>query len=145
MLTSLSLGWVVNLFQRGTASFIRMYGVRQSDLIPATRTRRASQDLAVKGEIEFLSLLSRIQPKAKRTAPVLKSLSLKVPAGTSLVIVGPTGSGKSTLVNLIARLYDVSLARCWLTVVLSEQLLSVLPANLAVAPQETFLFSENYS
>src|SRR5450631_2399056 len=104
----IALGWVVNLFQRGTASVTRIDEllsdkptIDDQDADPAI-----PPDFEVLGEIEFRNLTFAYQSDSERTSPVLKSLSLKVPAGTSLAIVGPTGSGKSTLVNLIARLYD---------------------------------------
>src|SRR4051812_46355761 len=104
----IALGWVVNLFQRGTASVIRIDELLSDK--PTIDDRDADptipQSFAVKGEIEFRNLTFAYPAESERTAPVLQSLSLKVPAGTSLAIVGPTGSGKSTLVNLIARLYD---------------------------------------
>ena len=69
---------------------------------------------------------------------------LKVPAGTSLAMVGPTGSGKSTLVELIARLYDAEAGSVLIDDrPVREYPLSVLRANIGVVPQETFLFSES--
>src|SRR5664279_4300113 len=104
----IALGWVVNLFQRGTASVIRIDELLSDK--PTIDDRDADttipEDLAVEGEIEFRDLTFAYQSDSERTAPVLKSLSLKIPAGSSMAIVGPTGSGKTTLVNLIARLYD---------------------------------------
>jgi len=141
----IALGWVVNLFQRGTASVIRIDELLSDK--PTIDDRDADpaipQDLAVKGEIEFRDLTFAYPAESERTAPVLKSLSLKVPAGTSLAIVGPTGSGKSTLVNLIARLYDADPGSVLVDGrPVREYPLSVLRANLGVVPQETFLFSE---
>ncbi|HEY0795271.1 MAG TPA: ATP-binding cassette domain-containing protein, partial [Acidisarcina sp.] len=74
---------------------------------------------------------------------VLHGLSLKIPAGSSLAIVGPTGSGKSSLVNLIPRLYDAAPG----TVLIDgrpirDYPLSTLRENIGFVPQETFLFSE---
>jgi ATP-binding cassette subfamily B protein len=74
---------------------------------------------------------------------VLKNVNLRVPTGTSLAIVGPTGSGKSTLVSLIARIYDAEPG----TVLLDgrpirEFPLEVLRRNIGFVPQETFLFSD---
>ncbi len=74
---------------------------------------------------------------------VLKGVSLQVPAGTSLAIVGPTGSGKSTLVSLIPRIYD---AEPGMVLIdgrpIREFPLTVLRKNIGFVPQETFLFSD---
>ena len=141
----IALGWVVNLFQRGTASVIRIDELLSDK--PKIDDQAADptipEDFSVNGEIEFCDLTFAYQSDSERTAPVLKSLSLKVPAGTSLAIVGPTGSGKSTLVNLIARLYDADPGSVLIdSRPIRKYPLSVLRANLGVVPQETFLFSE---
>jgi ATP-binding cassette, subfamily B, multidrug efflux pump len=74
---------------------------------------------------------------------VLHDISLHVPAGSSLAIVGPTGSGKSTLINLIARLYEAPEGALLIDGrPVYEYPLAVLRRNLGVVPQETFLFSE---
>lgn len=141
----IALGWVVNLFQRGTASVTRIDEllsdkptIDDQDTDPAI-----PGDFAVKGEIEFRNLTFTYQSDSERTDPVLKALSLRIPAGTSLAIVGPTGSGKSTLVNLIARLYDADPGSVLIDGrPIREYPLAVLRSNLGVVPQETFLFSE---
>jgi ATP-binding cassette, subfamily B, multidrug efflux pump len=74
---------------------------------------------------------------------VLKDISLHIPAGSSLAIVGPTGAGKSTLVNLITRLYEAPAG----TLKIDDRLvrdypLAVLRRNIGMVPQETFLFSD---
>jgi ATP-binding cassette subfamily B multidrug efflux pump len=141
----IALGWVVNLFQRGTASVIRIDELLSDK--PAIDDQDADpkipSDFAVRGKIEFRDLTFAYQSDSERTAPVLKSLSLKVPAGTSLAIVGPTGSGKSTLVNLVARLYDADPGSVMIDDrPIRDYPLAVLRSNLGVVPQETFLFSE---
>jgi ATP-binding cassette subfamily B multidrug efflux pump len=131
----IALGWVVNLFQRGTASVIRIDELLSDK--PEIDDQNA--DPTIPSDFAVLAY----QSDSERTSPVLKSLSLKVPAGTSLAIVGPTGSGKSTLVNLIARLYDADPGSVLIdSRPIREYPLAVLRANLGVVPQETFLFSE---
>ncbi len=115
----ISLGWVINIFQRGTASTVRIESILAEpreitdDGVPAT-----GAPTAIVGEIEFRNLsfhygqtlqaAERGSGRMHGDEDVLRNISLKVPAGTSLAIVGPTGSGKSTLVSLIPRIYDAA-------------------------------------
>ncbi len=79
----------------------------------------------------------------ERRLPVLKNISLKVPAGSSLAIVGPTGSGKSTLVSLIPRIYDAAPGAVLIDGrPIREFQLEHLRRNIGFVPQETFLFSD---
>ena len=136
----IAVGWVVNLFQRGTASVKRIDemlhakpGIDDRDADPAI-----GKDIVIHGEIEFRSLSF-----SYGNTPVLHNISLKVPAGSSLAIVGPTGSGKSTLVNLISRLYEAPNDSLFIdSRPIREYPLEVLRRNMGVVPQETFLFSE---
>lgn len=139
----IAVGWVVNLFQRGTASVLRIDELLSEE--PTIDDREAdpsvAPDLALQGEIEFRDL-TFAYPGSEST-PVIQSLSLRIPAGSSLAIVGPTGAGKSTLVNLIARIYDAPSGSLLIDGrPIRDYPLSVLRANLGVVPQETFLFSE---
>jgi ATP-binding cassette, subfamily B, multidrug efflux pump len=141
----IALGWVVNLFQRGTASVTRIDELLTEkptiDDRDADTTMRS--DLAVKGDIEFRNLTFSYGQGDEHFNPVLKSFNLKIPAGSSIAIVGPTGSGKSTVVNLVARLYDAVPGTLLIDgKSIREYPLSILRANLGVVPQETFLFSE---
>jgi ATP-binding cassette subfamily B protein len=132
----IALGWVVSIFQRGTASLIRLNEIlnEQSDIKDDAEAR----DLEVKGEIEFRGLNFSYNGK-----PVLHDLNLRIPAGTSMAIVGPTGSGKTTLVNLIPRIYD---AAPGMVLVdgrpIREFSLASLRQSIGFVPQETFLFSD---
>jgi ATP-binding cassette subfamily B protein len=136
----IAVGWVVNLFQRGTASVKRIDellhaepGIDDSASDPAIST-----DAVLRGEIEFRNLSFRYGD-----TPVLNNVSLTVPAGSSLAIVGPTGSGKSTLVNLISRLYDAPEGTLFIDGrPVRDYPLEVLRRNMGIVPQETFLFSE---
>src|SRR5579863_4954642 len=86
----IALGWVVNIFQRGTASLIRLNEILQEQ--PEIKDDAAAGDQQVEGEIEFRGLNFAYDGKS-----VLHDLNLRIPAGTSMAIVGPTGSGKTTL------------------------------------------------
>ena len=132
----IALGWVINIFQRGTASLIRINEIMQEE--PAIKDAQGAQDLTVNGEIEFRDLNFSYDGKQ-----VLHDINLRIPAGTSLAIVGPTGSGKTTLVNLIPRIYDADPG----TVLIDERpirdfSLQSLRKHIGFVPQETFLFSD---
>jgi ATP-binding cassette subfamily B protein len=135
----IAFGWVVNIFQRGAASMARICKVL--DIIPSISNKPAvvnSQDF-IAGEIEFRNI-SFIHNN--KTEAVLKNICLKIPQGTTLAIIGRTGCGKTTLVNLIPRLYDVTEgAVCIDGKNVKEIPLEILRKNIAIVPQETFLFS----
>ena len=136
----IAVGWVVNLFQRGTASVKRIDELLQSK--PHIDDRYAdpsiASDAVVRGDIEFRNLNFSYDEK-----PVLQNISLRIPAGSSLAIVGPTGSGKSTLVNLLTRMYEAPEGSISIDGrALQSYPLAVLRRNIGVVPQETFLFSE---
>jgi ATP-binding cassette subfamily B protein len=150
----IALGWVINIFQRGTASLRRIADilaekpeVTDAD-VPATGAPRE-----VRGDIEFRNLsfhygqtlqsAERSEGRTHGDEDVLRGLSLKIPAGTSLAIVGPTGSGKSTLVSLIPRVYDAAPGSVLIDGrPIREFPLEVLRQNIGFVPQETFLFSD---
>src|SRR5580700_9301658 len=106
----IALGWVVNLWQRGTASVVRIDELLSDKptIDNAEVDATIPSDLKLRGDIEFRNLDFSYSGSDSGRSEVLHSLSLKIPAGSSLAIVGPTGSGKSTLVNLIPRLYDAT-------------------------------------
>jgi ATP-binding cassette subfamily B protein len=135
----IAVGWVVNLFQRGTASLQRIDELLKAE--PAIDDRAAdaaiAADAVLKGEIEFRDLSF-----SYGETEVLRDISLHIPAGSSLAIVGPTGSGKSTLVNLISRLYEAPEGSLWIDGRPVRYFpLAVLRRNIGMVPQETFLFS----
>jgi ATP-binding cassette subfamily B multidrug efflux pump len=141
----IALGWVVNLWQRGTASVIRIDELLSDK--PAIDNAEADSsipaDLKLRGDIEFRDLSFSYSGSDSGRSEVLHSLSLKIPAGSSLAIVGPTGSGKSTLVNLIPRLYEAAPGSVLIDDrPIREYPLEVLRANIGFVPQETFLFSQ---
>ncbi len=132
----IALGWVINIFQRGTASLIRINEImqEQSEIqdVPDAQARE------INGEIEFRSLTFSYGGK-----PVLRDVNLRVPAGSSLAIVGPTGSGKTTLVNLIPRVYDADPGMVLIDGrPIREYSLESLRRSIGFVPQETFLFSD---
>ena len=156
----IALGWVINIFQRGTASLIRINEIflQKPEIaddptllslypepakalaasaldIPSQANRNSGRELV--GDIEFCNLNF-----GYNGVPVLKDVNLRIPAGSSLAIVGPTGSGKTTLVSLIARIYDAEPG----AVLFDGKPIRALPLetlrrNIGFVPQETFLFS----
>jgi ATP-binding cassette subfamily B protein len=92
----------------------------------------------IHGDIEFRNLKFSYPTGVE----VLKGISLRIPAGTSLAIVGPTGSGKSTLVSLIPRIHDAAIGSVLIDGrPITEFPLAALRKNIGFVPQETFLFS----
>ncbi len=150
----IALGWVINLFQRGTASMGRIQNLlAEQPEIADAETPASDTPTEVRGEIEFRNLsfhYGHTLVAAERGAgnihgdeAVLKKVNLRVPEGTSLAIVGPTGSGKSTLVSLIPRIYDAAEGSVLIDGrPVREFPLAVLRRNIGFVPQETFLFSD---
>jgi ATP-binding cassette, subfamily B, multidrug efflux pump len=132
----IALGWVVNIFQRGTASLERLNEILIEQ--PEIQDEAGAREEEIEGEIEFRGLHF-----SYNGTDVLRDVNLRVSAGSSLAIVGPTGSGKTTLVNLIPRIYD---AEPGMVLIdgrpIREYSLAWLRKNIGFVPQETFLFSD---
>jgi ATP-binding cassette, subfamily B, multidrug efflux pump len=136
----IALGWVINIFQRGTASMGRINQIltEKPEIVDSPQTP-ALANHPIAGDIEFRNLSF----KYPDGSTVLHNIKLKVPEGTSLAIVGPTGSGKSTLVSLIPRIYDTPRDEVLLDGrSLQDYPLSNLRHSIGFVPQETFLFSD---
>src|SRR6202046_792812 len=132
-----ALGWVGNIFQRGTASLVRLNELLREQ--SAIKDESGATKLEVMGEIEFRAL--NFEYEGKR---VLHHLDLRIPAGSSMAIVGLTGSGKSTLVSLIPRVYDAAPGMVLLDGrPIREFSLTSLRGSIGFVPQETFLFSDH--
>jgi ATP-binding cassette subfamily B multidrug efflux pump len=133
----IALGWVINIFHRGTASMGRINEI----LVEQPQVRDVRPGLVsrpIQGEIEFRDLNF-----SYGEMPVLKGVNLRIPVGSSLAIVGPTGSGKSTLVSLIPRIYDAPAGSVLIDgLPVTEYPLADLRHNIGFVPQETFLFSD---
>jgi ATP-binding cassette subfamily B protein len=137
----IAVGWVINIFQRGTASVKRIDEILKAEPTIADKRSALSSfgpDAVLNGDIEFRHLNF-----SYGATPVLRDINLKIPAGSSLAIVGPTGSGKSTLANLIPRIYEAPEGTLLIDgLPIDEYPLAVLRRNIGMVPQETFLFSE---
>src|ERR1041385_2008230 len=136
----IALGWVINIFQRGTASLRRISEIfaEKPEIVDSDEAHAGPPAEHIVGENEFRNLNF-----AYGTNTVLHAINLKIPAGSSLALVGPTGSGKTTLVSLIPRVYD---AEPGSVLIDGHQVrrypLEFLRRNIGFVPQETFLFSE---
>jgi len=132
----IALGYVINLFQRGTASLGRLDEILVEQ--PEIKDAKGVKDREINGEIEFRQL--NFSYDGKR---VLHDVNLRIAAGSSLAIVGPTGSGKTTLVDLVPRVYD---AEPGMVLIdghpIREYPIASLRRNIGFVPQETFLFSD---
>lgn len=132
----IALGYVVNLYQRGTASLKRFNAILETE--PAIKnTPDAREQPPIKGGIEFRELTFAYNGK-----PVLRDIDLKIEPGQTIAFVGRTGSGKSTLMNLVPRLMDAPDGAILIDgVPVKEYLLEQLRRSIGFVPQETFLFS----
>jgi ATP-binding cassette subfamily B protein len=132
----IALGWTTNLIQQGMASMRRLDDIFETRPAIAESPSPAPLD-RVRGEIEF-----RHVSFAYDKQPVLRDITLTIPAGATVAIVGPTGSGKTTLVSLIPRLIDPTEGAVLIDGVDARHLsLSTLRGAIGFVPQEPFLFS----
>ncbi len=138
----IAFGWVTNLLQRGLASWKRMLEVLE--VAPTiddrhVRSARRLPDLEeFQGAIEFRDLVFAYDGR-----PVLNHVSVHIAPGDTLAIVGATGSGKSTLISLLPRLYDPPPGAVLIDGIdVREIPLAVLRGLIGFVPQEPFLFSD---
>lgn len=136
----IALGYVVNLYQRGTASLKRINAIMRIQPSIADELD-ATQQPPIKGEIEFRDLTFRYHPNDE---PMLRDVNLKIPAGHTVAFVGRTGSGKSTIANLIPRLIEAPEGTLFIDgVPIQKYPLKQLRESIGYVPQETFLFSDS--
>ena len=153
----IALGWVTNIFQRGAASMGRLNFILTAKPNIGDRAATIPKDSAPDGEIEFRNLTfaypttlsgangSNGAGKSNGSGPrsVLSDINLKILAGSTLAIVGPTGSGKTTLAALVARLWEAPEGTVFLDgYPIQEWPLETLRRSIGFVPQDTYLFSE---
>ncbi|HEY3057854.1 MAG TPA: ABC transporter ATP-binding protein [Chloroflexota bacterium] len=130
-----ALGWVGTMWQQGTASLRRINEVLST--VPTIRTADQTRAWQPGGKIEFRNVGLAIDGHT-----ILEQVNLTVPAGSTYAIVGPLGSGKSSLVSLIPRLQDVTSGQVLVDDVDVRELpVAELRRRIGFVPQETFLFS----
>jgi ATP-binding cassette subfamily B multidrug efflux pump len=144
----IALGWVINLFQRGAASFGRLADILDAwPTVASAPMVRALPQASAGRSVEFRNV-SFHYPTAPSRPPrwVLRDVSFTVPAGSTLGLVGATGSGKSALMDLIPRLYDPQQGEILVDGVPVRELdPAALRAEIGYVPQESFLFADTIS
>ncbi|GAB1350846.1 ABC transporter ATP-binding protein [Ignavibacteriales bacterium] len=136
----IALGWVINIIQQAEASMARLNKMmaEKIEIVDVSESQSALKE--IKGEIEFRNVSFKYGDDLPL---VLHNLNLKMPAGHSVALMGSTGSGKSTLINLIPRLFDVSSGEVFIDGVnIKDVSLKTLRRSVGFVPQEAFLFSD---
>ncbi|MFQ5930393.1 MAG: ABC transporter ATP-binding protein [Acidobacteriota bacterium] len=133
---TIALGWVINIFERGSASMGRINQILHCQ--PEIRDECPLPVSELRGNVQVKNLTFSYNGVA-----ALKKIDFEVRSGHTLAIVGSTGSGKSTLVNLLCRLYPVPRASIFIDGIdINDIPLQSLRKSIGYVPQETFLFSE---
>jgi ATP-binding cassette subfamily B multidrug efflux pump len=136
----IAFGWVINILQQGAASMNRLAKILDTEPEIKDGPSTDHSITGINGKIEFRNVSFRHRNAERNT---LEHITLTIPAGTTLAVVGYTGSGKTTLVNLLPRLMDVTEGELLIDDVDVRAIpLSVLRSRIGYVPQETFLFSE---
>jgi ATP-binding cassette, subfamily B, multidrug efflux pump len=164
----IALGWVTNIFQRGAASMGRLTYILNAQPNIDDRDANIPADKELRGEIEFRDLTftyptmlsgdgtsANKVPSSKAGAnngtgasansshPILSNINLRVPAGSTLAIIGPTGSGKTTLAALVARLWEAPAGELLIDGrPIREWPLETLRRAIGYVPQDTYLFGD---
>lgn len=137
----IAFGWVINIIQQAEASMKRLNKIFHEPYEIEDSTLTDSSLTSVKGNIEFKNVTFRYNDNSPI---ILDTIDLSIPEGTTLAIMGHTGSGKTSFINLISRLYDVTDGEILIDGKPVKHFpLSVLRKNIGFVQQETFLFSDS--
>ncbi len=137
----MAIGYVANLYHRGAAAATRLTEILETPVAPGHRVPDDRAPRRLRGAIEFRGLSFRYSPEAPW---ILRDIRLAIPPGSRVAIVGEVGAGKSTLVHLIARLFEAPEG----TLFLDGKDIRTIPlrrlrASLGLVAQDIFLFSES--
>ena len=136
---SVAIGWVAGLYQTGASSVERVNKILNQE--PSLKPVKNNSSIDIKGIIRFKNLSFKY-PNTEQE--VLRNINLEIKTGQSLGIVGPVGSGKSTLINLICKLYQVNNNE----LIIDDHDINDIPnfviaEHISIVPQESFLFSDS--
>lgn len=136
----IAFGWVINIIQQASASMKRLLKIFAEEDNVKDSTETDKSITSIEGEIEFNNVCFRYTPDS---TDVLKNISFSIKNGETLAIVGHTGSGKSSLINLLPRLFDVTSGE----ILIDGKNVKTIPKevlrkSIGVVSQETFLFSD---
>ncbi|MBD3376266.1 ATP-binding cassette domain-containing protein [candidate division KSB1 bacterium] len=136
----IALGWVLNLWQQGLASAARIHGILEEKPMISDTDRTDHTVKKIKGHIEFKNVSFRYSDNEPY---VFKDISFVIEPGSSMAIIGTTGSGKSTLVNLLPRLVEPTSGQIIIDGRDYREIpLKILRKHIGYVQQETFLFSD---
>jgi len=136
----IAFGWVINIIQQAEASMKRINKIYSEPREVDDSDETDSNITNLNGEVEFRDVSFRY---SKKLPEVLSKINLKIPVGSTVAIMGYTGSGKTTMTNLIPRLYDVTGGEILIDgKAVSKIPLDVLRNNIGLVQQEAFLFSD---
>ena len=136
----IAFGWVINIIQQAEASMKRLNKIF-SEPYEITETEKTNYSVKkINGDIEFRNVSFRYN---ENSPYILKNINLKIRAGSTLAVMGYTGSGKTSLINLVPRLYECTEGQILVDGINVKELpLDILRMNIGVVQQESFLFSD---
>ncbi len=136
----IAIGWIVNLYQRGTASLKRLNSIFEIEPeIVDDNVDTSIQDL--KGKVTFKNLNFQYN---SQTPQIFENISFEIDVGKTLAIVGRTGCGKTTIIDLLTRVYNPPENVIFIDdVELFKIPLEILRDNVVMVPQDIFLFSDS--
>jgi ATP-binding cassette subfamily B protein len=132
-----SLGWIVMLFARAQSSGERIYNILDAE--SAVKEKPDAVELGdARGQVRF----EGVSFAYEAVSPVLRGIDIEARPGEVIALLGPTGSGKSTIVNLLPRFYDVTAGRITIDGTdIRDATLASLRRNIGIVQQDVFLFS----
>ena len=136
----IAFGWVINIIQQAEASMKRLNKIF-SEPYEITETEQTNYSIkTIKGDIEYKNVSFRYN---ENTPFILKNVNLKIPRGSTIALMGYTGSGKTSFINLIPRLYDCTDGEILIDGInVKDFPLDILRTNVGLVQQESFLFSD---